>query len=192
MIWKIICPRLSVPCRKCRLPEQAEFVCNLLSLGWTGNSCQSIISIQSSNNSMCTWRVTVLYLPQSSAESQGCHSLVISWGTLLFSLVGEREVRTCAGDWILGNFCLVSVSRRLVSKKNYSESLQLGYLMLWELSCFTQLSWFLCDTVCVPCCRLFWCRAGVKTLQCSCLSSHMVLTDCMLKIDENISSEQIL
>lgn len=24
-----------------------------------------------------------------------------------------------------------------------AESLQLGYLMLWELSCFTQLSWFL-------------------------------------------------
>lgn len=77
-----------------------------------------------------------------------------------------------------------------------AESLQLGYLMLWELSCFTQLSWFLgtcvCDTVCVPSCRLFWCRAGVKTLQCSCLSTHMVLTDCVLKIDENISPEQIL
>lgn len=40
----------------------------------------------------------MLYLPESSAESQGCHSLVISWETLPFSLVGECEVCTCAGD----------------------------------------------------------------------------------------------
>lgn len=59
----------------------------------------------------------------------------------------------------------------------YSAQLVLGYV---------------CDTVCVPSCRLFWCRAGVKTLQCSCLSTHRVLTDSVLKIDENISPEQIL
>lgn len=105
LIWKIICPHLSMPRRKCRLPEQAEFVCNLSSLGWTGNSWESIISTHSSNNSVCTWKETMLYLPESSAESQGCHTLVISWETLLFSLVGECEVCTCAGDWTPGNFC---------------------------------------------------------------------------------------
>lgn len=115
-------------------------MCNLL-LGWTGNSWESVISTPSSNNSVCTWRVTMLYLPEPRAESQGCHSLVISWETLLFSLVGESEVCAHTEGWILGNFCEQEVSQQKALFR--AESLQLCYLMLWELSCFTQLCWFL-------------------------------------------------